>query len=133
MGALPVRSIIFMTSIHEQLHDKVVYHAFSFHTGSSDIVKVCHMRDPSSFYVHRVADCMTLENLCLQLSKHLHTFSTPPQSVLKGKYKVTILVYYGDFHSGKTVKTDEGIPKNPIDCSIFTSLKSVLYLSYKFA
>lgn len=57
--------------------------------GSSDIVTVCHVRDPSSFYVHRVADRMTLESFCSQLSKHVHTFSTPPQSVLKdGLYMV---------------------------------------------
>jgi hypothetical protein len=92
MGACSVQSIIFI-SVNEQLCDKVIYHTSFLLTGSSDIVKVCHMRDPSSFYVHRVADSVTLESFCLQLSKHVHTFSTPPQSVLKGRYKATILVY----------------------------------------
>jgi hypothetical protein len=99
MGACSVQSIIFMTGINEQLHDKVVYHAFSLRTGSSDIVTGCHVRDPSSFYVQRVVDRATAASLSLQLSKHVHTLGTPRQSVHKGKYKVTILVYCGDFHS----------------------------------
>ncbi|PNF34127.1 hypothetical protein B7P43_G01154 [Cryptotermes secundus] len=56
--------------------------------GSSDIVTVCHICDPSNFYVQRVADRLTVESLCLQLSKHVHA-SKPPQSVLKdGIYMV---------------------------------------------
>jgi hypothetical protein len=75
----------------------------TFHTGSCEVVKVCHVRDPSSFYVHRVADCMSVEDLSVQLSKHVHAFSTPPKSVLKGKYKAVTLVHC-DFHTVRIVR-----------------------------
>jgi len=56
-------------------------------------VTVCHLRDPTSFYVHRAADAVTLENLCKQLDRHVHAFNTPPESVLKGKSKAAMLVF----------------------------------------
>jgi hypothetical protein len=60
---------------------------------------VCHLRDPSSFYVHRAADAVTLENLGKQLRKHAHTFTKPPESVLKGTYEASILVSCSDFQT----------------------------------
>lgn len=70
---------------HKELLEQIVCCTFPLFTGSSDIVTVCHLRDPSSFYVHRAGDAATLANLCKQLSKHAHTFNTPPESVLKSK------------------------------------------------
>ncbi|XP_069688826.1 RING finger protein 17 isoform X2 [Periplaneta americana] len=57
--------------------------------GSSNVVTVCHLRDPSSFYVHCVKDITALENLSRQLMKHVDVFNTPPESVMKdGLYMV---------------------------------------------
>jgi len=67
--------------------------------GSSGIVTVCHIRDPSDFYVQRVADAGTLLNLCKQLRKHVHTFRTPPEAVRKGKYIATVLVTHSHFQT----------------------------------
>lgn len=60
--------------------------------GSSGIVTVCHIRDPSDFYIQRIADAGTLVNLREQLRKRLHTFRSPPAAVHKGKYNSTVLV-----------------------------------------
>ena len=55
---------------------------------------VCHVRDPSDFYVQRIADAGTLVNLREQLRKRVHTFRSPPSAVHKGKYNATVLVCY---------------------------------------
>jgi hypothetical protein len=67
--------------------------------GSSGIVTVCHIRDPSDFYVQRVADAGALLNLCKQLCKHVHTYRTPPEAVLKGKYIAAVLVTHSRFQT----------------------------------
>lgn len=51
--------------------------------GSSDIVTVCHIRDPTDFYVQRIADAGTLVNMCKQLRRHVQMFRTQPESVHK--------------------------------------------------
>ena len=67
--------------------------------GSSGIVTVCHIRDPSDFYVQRVADAGTLVNLCKQLRRHVHVFKKPPEAVRKGKYNATVLVAHSHFQT----------------------------------
>jgi len=69
-----------------------VYPVLSPSVGSSSIVTVCHIRDPSDFYVQRVSDAATLMNLCKQLRKHVNTFKKPPEAVHKGKYNAAVLV-----------------------------------------
>ncbi|KAJ9579969.1 hypothetical protein L9F63_004352, partial [Diploptera punctata] len=62
--------------------------------GSTEIVKVCHIRDPSCFYVHRVEDAGTIDNLSDELTKHANSFTSPPDSVLtNGLY---IVQFYQD-------------------------------------
>ncbi|PSN35049.1 hypothetical protein C0J52_15402 [Blattella germanica] len=50
--------------------------------GSSDVVTVCHVRDPASFYVHRVVDKPTLDKFSNQLTHHASKFNSPPDEVL---------------------------------------------------
>jgi hypothetical protein len=69
-----------------------MYPVFSPSVGSLSNVTVCHIRDPSDFYVQRVADAGTLSNLCKQLRRHVNKLRTSPAAVHKGKYNAAVLV-----------------------------------------
>jgi hypothetical protein len=69
-----------------------MYPVLSPSPGSSGNVTVCHVRDPSDFYVHRVADAGTLGNMSKQLRKHVNRFKASPEAVRKGKYNAAMLV-----------------------------------------
>lgn len=76
-----------------------IYPVLSLSVGTSSIVTVCHIRDPSDFYVQRVSDAGTLINLCNQLHKYVHSYKKPPQAVHKGKYNATVLVTHSYFQT----------------------------------
>ncbi|XP_021928807.1 RING finger protein 17 isoform X3 [Zootermopsis nevadensis] len=93
--------------------------------GSSDIVTVCHLRDPSSFYVHRAGDAATLANLCKQLSKHAHTFNTPPESVLKNGLYIVQYQVDGKWYRARVQDKRPSSPENTTD-----DLLEILYIDY---
>lgn len=73
----------------DQKHHTTSSASSSIVKGSSNAVTVCHIRDPSDFYVQRVSDAGTLINLCKQICKHVRNYKTPPHAVHKdGLYVV---------------------------------------------
>lgn len=76
-----------------------IYQVLCPSVGSSCTVTVCHIRDPSDFYVQRVTDARTLLSMCKQLCERVHTFKTPPEAVRKGKYIATVLVTHSHFQT----------------------------------